>query len=46
MAIMTNLSKVHLRFAKIKWSDKRGMLTVGDFYKHDKFGENSEFGKK
>ena len=25
---------------------KSGMLTVGDFYKNDKFGENSEFGKK
>ena len=24
---------------------KRGILTVGDFYKNDKFGENSEFGK-
>ena len=25
---------------------KSGMLTVGDFYKNDKFGENSDFGKK
>ena len=24
---------------------KSGMLTVGDFYKNDKFGENSDFGK-
>ena len=25
---------------------KSGMLTVGDFYKNDKFGENSVFRKK
>ena len=25
---------------------KSGMLTVGDFYKNDKFAENSDFGKK
>ena len=25
---------------------KSGMLTVGDFYKNDKFGENSDFGRK
>ena len=25
---------------------KSAMLTVGDFYKNDKFGENSDFGKK
>ena len=25
---------------------KSGMLTVGDFYKSDKFGENSDVGKK
>ena len=25
---------------------KSGMLTVGDSYKNDKFGENSDFGKK
>ena len=25
---------------------KSGMLTAGDFYKNDKFGENSDFGKK
>ena len=25
---------------------KSGMLTVGDVYKNDKFGENSDFGKK
>ena len=42
MAIITemaNLATIHLRFAKIKWNDKRGMLT-------GKFGENSEFGKQ
>ena len=27
----------------MRWNDKRGMLNVGDFYKNDKFGENSEF---
>ena len=43
---VANLATIHLRFAKIKWDDKRGMLTVGDFYKNDKFGENSEFGQK
>ena len=25
---------------------KSGMLTVGDFNKNDKFGENSDFGKE
>ena len=25
---------------------KSGMLTVGDFCKNDKFGKNSDFGKK
>ena len=25
---------------------KSGMLTVGDFYKNDKFDENSNIGKK
>ena len=25
---------------------KSGMLTVGDSYKNDKFGENIDFGKK
>ena len=30
----------------MKWNDKRSMLTVGDFYKNDKFVENSEFVKK
>ena len=25
---------------------KSGMLTVGDFYKNEKFGENSDVGKK
>ena len=25
---------------------KIGMLTVDDFYKNDKFGENTHFGKK
>jgi len=25
---------------------KNDMLTVGDFYNNDKFGENSDFGKK
>ena len=43
MVIITEIAN----FAtKIKWNDKRGMFTIGDFYKNYKFGENSEFGKK
>ena len=48
---MTIFSRNYQRFDKnFKKVDKRdekgGILTVGDFYKNDKFGENSEFVKK
>ena len=43
--------RVYQKFIKglAKYSNemtKSGMLTVGDSYKNDKFGENSDFGKK
>ena len=44
MASMPKFIKVLTKYSNEM--TKSGMLTFGDSYKNDKFGENSDFGKK